>query len=255
MSVATGSSTRAQHHRTVKRELTESPHPEWVAAMIGDLKSEWNGVSESRLFRSTVDGPFPEEAWKRVILEYFGIVEAFPKYMGVYLGRTTFGQTEGDVLARDWLIGNIRVEALHAQWYIEWGMALGLDLDEIVHHRPGPEVAALQEYLWSVAYRGSLAEAFAAINYAIEGTTGDWTRVVMPQFIERFGDDKNALRWLAEHAEYDDAHPREALELIKITAQDEKTRSNVVEAARLSLQLFRRGFDACYDFTAASSAV
>jgi pyrroloquinoline quinone (PQQ) biosynthesis protein C len=97
-----------------------------------------------------------------------------------------------------------------------------------------------------VAYRGSLAEAFAAINYAIEGTTGEWTRLVMPAFKERFGDGGHALMWLAEHAEYDDAHPREALELIKITVQGEEERQRVEEATRLSLQLFRRGFDACH---------
>jgi Pyrroloquinoline quinone (Coenzyme PQQ) biosynthesis protein C len=166
--------------------------------------------------------------------------------MGVTLGRTTFGRRPGDILARDWLIGNIRTEALHAQWYIDWAIGLGLSYEEMVDHRPGPEVAALQEYLWSMAYRGTLAEAFGAINYAIEGTTGEWTRLVMPAFRERLGDGDQALMWLTEHAEYDDAHPREALELIKITITGEEERQTVEEAIRLSLQLFRRGFDACH---------
>lgn len=214
--------------------------------MIDDLAPDWAGVLESPLFQATVDGPFPERAWRHVVPEFFGIVEAFPKYMGAYLARTTFGRSTGDVLARDWLIGNIRVEALHAQWYIEWGLALGLTYDEIVQHRAGPEVSALQEYLWSVAYRGSLAEAFGAINYAIEGTTGEWTRLVIPHFNKLLGDDQQSLRWLTDHAEYDDAHPREALELIKITARTEEDQSKVTDATRLSLQLFRRAFDACY---------
>jgi pyrroloquinoline quinone (PQQ) biosynthesis protein C len=96
-----------------------------------------------------------------------------------------------------------------------------------------------------MAYRGSLAEAFAAVNYAIEGTTGEWTRLVMPAFRDHFGDDKYSLMWLVEHAEYDDAHPREALELIKITTRDEEERQLVEDATRRSLQLFRRGFDSC----------
>jgi pyrroloquinoline quinone (PQQ) biosynthesis protein C len=50
--------------------------------------------------------------------------------------------------------------------------------------------------------------------------------------------------WLVEHAEYDDAHPREALELIKITAREEE-REEIEAAIRRSLELFRRGFDAC----------
>jgi pyrroloquinoline quinone (PQQ) biosynthesis protein C len=167
--------------------------------------------------------------------------------MGVYLAKTTFGQTPGDHLARDWLIGNIRTEALHAQWYADWAAAHGIGFDELVSHRPCPEAGALYEYLWSVCYRGGLAEAFGAVNYAIEGTTGEWTRLVLPAFQERYGGDADALRWLTEHAEYDDAHPREAFELIKLTVRDEAEHARVESAVRRSLELFRRGFDASYE--------
>jgi pyrroloquinoline quinone (PQQ) biosynthesis protein C len=246
MTTGTRPPSRTAHHRSIKRELAESAHPIWVETMIANIKPEWSGVLESPLFEATVQGPFPESSWRRVLLDFFGVVECFPKYMGVMLGKTTFGRTPGDILAREWLIGNIRIEALHAQWFIDWACGLGLTYEEIIAHRPRPEVAALQEYLWSMVYRGSLAESFAAVNYAIEGATGEWTRLVMPAFTELLGDGDHALKWLAEHAEYDDAHPREALELIKITAQGEEEQERVEQATRLSLQLFRRGFDACH---------
>jgi len=172
-----------------------------VEEMLDELRPQWNAVSESPVFSGTVAEGVDEEVWRRIILEFFCVVEAFPKYMGVYLGRTTYGKSPGDVLARDWLIGNIRTEALHAQWFIDWGIGLGLTEEDIIAHRPGAEVASLYEYLWSVSYRGSLAEAFGAVNYAIEGTTGDWTRLVMPAFKERYGDDRHTLMWLAEHVE------------------------------------------------------
>lgn len=238
--------SRTRHHRTIKAELTESPHPPWLADMIGRLRPDWTAVLESPLFEATEQGEFPEESWRHVLREFFCVVEAFPKYMGVNLARTTFGRRPGDVLARDWLIGNIRTEALHAQWYIDWGVGHGLSYEEMVEHRPGPEVAALYEYLWSVSYRGSLAEAFGAVNYAIEGVTGEWTRLVLPAFRERFGTDRKPLLWLAEHAEYDDAHPREALELVKLTEQGPAERPQIESAVRRSLELFRRGFDACH---------
>jgi pyrroloquinoline quinone (PQQ) biosynthesis protein C len=214
--------------------------------MIGRLAPDWTGVLESPLFQATAHGEFPEASWRQVICEFFCVVEAFPKYMGVNLGKTTFGRRPGDVLARDWLIGNIRTEALHAQWFIDWGVGHGLSYEEIVTHRPGPDVAALHEYLWSVSYRGSLAEAFGAVNYAIEGVTGEWTRLVLPAFHRHFGDDRASLLWLVEHAEYDDAHPREALELIKITERGPDERPEIEAAVRRSLELFRRGFDACH---------
>lgn len=240
--------SRTQHHRSVKRDLAETPHPAWAQAMIDSLRPDWSAVLDAPVFAATATGEFPEEAWRRVLLDFFCVVEAFPKYMGVYLAKTTFGQTPGDHLARDWLIGNIRTEALHAQWYADWAAAHGIGYEELVSHRPCPEVAALHEYLWSVCYRGTLAEAFGAVNYAIEGTTGEWTRLVLPAFRKRCGDDSRALLWLAGHAEYDEAHPREAFELIKITVRDgdEAERAKVESATRRSLELFRRGFDASF---------
>jgi len=238
--------SRTQHHRTIKRELTETPHPDWALTMVNALRPDWSAVLEAPLFTRTAAGEFSDRAWRQVILDFFCVVEAFPKYMGVYLAKTTFGQTPGDYLARDWLIGNIRTEALHAQWYADWAAGHGIGYDELVSHRPCPEVAALYEYLWSVSYRGTLAEAFGAVNYAIEGTTGEWTRLVLPAFRERYGDDTQALLWLTEHAEYDDAHPREAFELIKITLRNESERAAVESATRRSLELFRRGFDASF---------
>ncbi|GAB2861704.1 iron-containing redox enzyme family protein [Actinoallomurus bryophytorum] len=215
--------------------------------MVDALRPDWSAVLEAPLFAATTERDFPEKAWRRMLLEFFCVVEAFPKYMGVYLAKTTFGQTPGDYLARDWLIGNIRTEALHAQWYADWAAAHGIGYDELVSHRPGPEVGALYEYLWSVCYRGTLAEAFGAVNYAIEGTTGEWTQLVLPAFRKLYPDDTRALLWLTEHAEYDDAHPREAFELIKITVGGEDERKKVESAARRSLELFRRGIDACLD--------
>jgi pyrroloquinoline quinone (PQQ) biosynthesis protein C len=236
--------SRTQHHRAIKSELTETPHPVWALTMLDGLKPEWTAVLDAPVFDATVNDDFPEAAWRRLLLDFFCVVEAFPKYMGVYLAKTTFGQTPGDYLARDWLIGNIRTEALHAQWYVDWAAALGIGFDELVSHRAGPEAGALYEYLWSVAYRGTLAEAFGAINYAIEGVTGEWTQLVLPAFRKRYPEDERALRWLVEHAEYDDAHPREAFELIKITVRDEAEHAKVEAAIRRSLELFRRGFDA-----------
>lgn len=238
--------SRTRHHRAVKEELAVRAHPDWARAMLDSLRPDWSAVLASPLFTATTEGPFPDEAWRRVLLDFFCVVEAFPKYMGVYLAKTTFGKSPRDHLARDWLIGNIRTEALHAQWYVEWAEAHGIGYEELVSHRPGPEAGALYEYLWSVCYRGTLAEAFGAVNFAIEGVTGEWSRLVLPAFRDRYGEDRHALMWLTQHVEYDDAHPREAFELIKIMVRDEDDRCAVESATRRSLELFRRGFDAGY---------
>ena len=58
----------------------------------------------------------------------------------------------------------------------------------------------------------------AATNYAIEGVTGDWCKMVWNskdyKFLFKEGERKRALKWIHAHAAYDDKHPVEALDTI-----------------------------------------
>ncbi len=238
-------SSRGPRHQQTTQELAPTAHPPWVEEMISDIQPHWNRVLASPLFTATAEGELPVDAWRRTLLDFFCVVEAFPKYLGVTLAKTTFGRYPGDTLARDWLIGNIRVEAAHARWFLDWAAGYGITAGEIAEHRPSPQPAAVHEYLWSIAYRGTLAEAVGAINYAIEGTTGEWSRRVLPAFVRYHGPGSPALTWLEQHAEYDDAHPREALEIVKSAAGPDE-RDRVRSAVQRSLELFARGFEACW---------
>jgi pyrroloquinoline quinone (PQQ) biosynthesis protein C len=241
------------HPRSVRarREtLTATPHPQWATRMLERLRPDWNAVLESEVFAATRPGAFPVEIWSRILFEFFCVVESFPKYMGVTLAKTTFGQSPKDELARTWLIGNIRVEARHVEWYIDWAAGHGIGRGELIGHRPNAAVGALDSWLWSVAYRGSLAEAVGAINYAIEGTTGEWTRRVLPVFTEHYDHDKTTLAWIVNHAEYDDKHPVQALEIVKnaLSADGVPPPSQIArteDAIRRTLRLFRAGLDSC----------
>ena len=63
------------------------------------------------------------------------------------------------------------------------------------------------------------------------------------------------MKWLEEHAHYDDAHPHEALEIIKAaTDQLSDEPARVTEAARKSLELFGKMWEACYDAEMSSAA-
>ncbi|HEY8973820.1 MAG TPA: hypothetical protein VIN75_06355, partial [Burkholderiaceae bacterium] len=57
-----------------------------------------------------------------------------------------------------------------------------------------------------------------ATNYAVEGATGEWSCVVCSQdtYARSLPDEirSPAMRWLKVHAEYDDTHPWEALDII-----------------------------------------
>lgn len=240
-------SVRSRRHREVKDNLNGTAHPAWIEQMLESHAGVWNAVVHSTPFKHTASGSFPAETWRRVIKDFFCVVEAFPKYMGLTLAKTTWGKTPRDYLARDWLIGNIRVEALHVVWYVDWARGHGISDTDLASHRPSPEVAALHEWLWSIAYRGSLPEAIGAINYAIEGTTGEWSRLVLPAFEALYGSDPAApqkLAWLSAHAKYDDEHPIEAMEIVKFSTRPEQ-QADVASAILRSLELFSLGFEAC----------
>jgi pyrroloquinoline quinone (PQQ) biosynthesis protein C len=233
-----------------RESLTATPNPAWATDMIERLHSDWEAVHESPVFDMTSPDAPRGPAWRAFILEHFCIVENFPKYMGLELAKTTYGLTPKDYLARAWLIGNIRVEARHAEWYIDWGTGHGLTREELFAHRPAPAAGALDSWLWSVAHRGTLAESIGAINYAVEGTTGEWCRKILPAFRGAYPGDKVTLAWLAGHAEYDDKHPVQAFEIIKnaLSADGEPSREQVQrveDAIRRSLHLLRATLDGC----------
>ena len=79
-------------------------------------------------------------------------------------------------------------------------------------------LAALSHWCWYVCDRASLAVAIAATNYAVEGATGEWSCVVCSKttYAESLPAHLRApaMRWLRVHAEYDDTHPWEALEIV-----------------------------------------
>jgi len=239
-----------------KHPLPTTEHPPWLAAMVGTLDEAWQRAAWPRLFAETARGQLPPlGAWRRVLSDFFVIVESFPKYMALSLAKTTYGQRAGDARVRRWLLQNIAVEGRHAEWYLDWLDAVGVSPEEVVKHVPCEEVRALHDHLWRCCEHGSLAEGIAAANWAIEGVTGIWSRGVAETFRGYANDgvriDAKSMMWLNAHARYDDAHPDEALEALKIYVDGEGGRRGnplgVQWAARRALELFAAGVERCYD--------
>lgn len=251
-SSTTTTPARPRRHRQTKDHLIATAHPAWLEEMITRQQPMWDRVTNADVMRVTADGEFPDRTWRNIILEFWCVVEAFPKYMGLTLAKTTFGRSPRDYLARDWLIGNIRIESMHAAWYLDWAHAHDITEAQLLSHRPGPEIAALHEWLFSIAHRGSLAQAVGAINYAMEGTTGEWSRAVYGSFERRYAntpDASRSLAWLRAHAKYDDMHPIEALEIVKMSAHPHE-QAEVSSSVLRSLELFARALEACHAHSA-----
>ncbi|MFL6679255.1 MAG: iron-containing redox enzyme family protein, partial [Burkholderiaceae bacterium] len=99
-----------------------------------------------------------------------------------------------------------------------WAAAAGLTLNDLRSGTDIEEMEALAHWCWVVCDRAELAVAIAATNYAVEGATGEWSCVVCSQdtYAQSLPAEirSPAMRWLKVHAEYDDTHPWEALDIV-----------------------------------------
>ncbi len=171
--------------------------------------SDFDLVTSRKIFQQTIEGPFPEKAWKSIINDFWIIVENFPKYMALILNRCD--NYVEHKKARNFLLRNMAVEARHAEWYIDWAKAHEIIIpnNNPIH----PTVVKLHEHL-VFASQTTVEYSIACINYAIEGATGEWSKKVLPAFEAKYNSNDKALRWLRAHASYDDSHPRIAKQII-----------------------------------------
>ncbi len=217
-------------------------YPLWVREIVADVQGLKAAVAAHRLFRQMRDGVLPPHAAANFFIRVWPVIEQFPQYMGRNLAKLQFGKPGHD-LARIFLTRNVRVEQSHADYWVAWAEAGGVPYEALLRGSAAAPSAALAHWCWYICDRGSLAEAMAATNYAVEGATGEWAQLVCSA--DRYAGSlpenkrKSGMRWLRAHARYDDSHPWEALEIVaSILGADPGPRE--IEAIRAAI---RRSYD------------
>ena len=198
--------------------MEASSYPVWAQQLIQDCSSAKAKVVEHELYQRMRDGQLSPKIMRQYLIGGWPVVEQFAVYMANNLAKTRFARHPGEDMARRWLMRNIRVELNHADYWIHWSEAHGVSLDDLKAQRVSPHLHALSHWCWHTSSADSLIVAIAATNYAIEGATGEWSAVVCSsgEYAELFPEEsrKRAMKWLKMHAQYDDSHPWEALEII-----------------------------------------
>lgn len=194
-------------------------YPAWAQDMVADCAPSKQRVVEHELFQRMRDVTLPEPAARNFLVGVWPVIEQFPQFMAMSLLKVRYGRTRGQDMARRYLIRNIRVEQNHADHWVEWAAGHGISRDELIHGDVPLATHALSHWCWHTCERDTLAASMAATNYAIEGATGEWALIVCSKddYENSFADPdvrKKATKWLRLHAEYDDSHPWEALEII-----------------------------------------
>lgn len=198
--------------------LTEvSSYPQWAQDMIGECDPVKKTVVDHELWRAMCTGEDPEIT-PRFLVGAWPAIERFPCYMARSLLKTRYGRSEGENLARRWLVRNIRVEQNHAEYWLTWAEGAGVPRERVLHGILPAGTQALANWCEQVSSGDSLAASLAAVNYGVEGATGEWSRILYESesFAAQYPEQtrRGSLRWLQLHAAYDDTHPWEALELV-----------------------------------------
>ncbi len=242
------------------RQLEITPHQPWAQQFWDDLVPIKDQVANHPVFQKMADGSLHLACFRHALLHFYPLVARFPSYMSMSLAKAIHFDQAGIVDARNWLIQNIKVEERHLNWYRDWACGFGLSAEQLDSVTPPAAMNAVNHYLWSVGYREGIAESIAATNLAIEWATGDWTKKVyqgINAYTSQEGVEitsqegveisRRTLAWLRAHAQYDDLHPYEAMELIKRLADhDPAMQKRAFEAAAQGLAYYKLALDDCY---------
>ncbi|MBB3227691.1 pyrroloquinoline quinone (PQQ) biosynthesis protein C [Luteibacter sp. Sphag1AF] len=193
-------------------------YPTWAQDMVSSCADARQGIVEHSMWDAMRAAKLDAISTRNFMVGVWPVIERFPGYMSHSLLKTRYGRSQGDDMARRWLVRNIRVEQNHADYWLNWAEGAGVAREEVLTGRSPAGSQALAEWCEEVSARDSLAAGIAATNYAVEGATGDWSQLIWEskayaESLPIIGR-KASLRWLQLHAAYDDTHPWEALEIV-----------------------------------------
>lgn len=225
-------------------------YPVWLQRVVRENAADKQRVVEHELFRLMRDAQLPLAAMQRFLVGVWPTIEQFPRFMAKNLEKAGYGDGAGEDMARRYLIHNIRVEQKHADHWVEWAKCADLTLHDLKAGRDIEGLEALAHWCWYVSDRASLAVGVAATNYAVEGATGEWACFVCSKttYAESIPEARRvpAMRWLKVHAEYDDTHPWEALDIVATLLGHAPTRAQidqVRDATRSSYRYMEMALD------------
>ena len=233
-------------------EIELTPHPEWVREFVDSVAPDRARVVQSPFFDDMAKGTLSMSIFRCGLVGFYPLVESFPSYLKLVLKKVPKDKDKRSNLARSWLAANIEIERRHAAWYRQWARDFGVPSDTFSRTVvPPAEMDAVNNYLWRIGTQGTLSECFAAINYGIEGPSGDWTQLVAPNIQAYEGRPgvkfrKGTLLWIKAHAAYDARHTPESLELIKLFATTKQEQDKVKIAAKRSMEYYAMAAEACY---------
>jgi pyrroloquinoline quinone (PQQ) biosynthesis protein C len=222
----------------------------WVDDLSSYVKPYWEHLLNGPWAEGVTNGTLTLPEMQGWMIQLYPFIHAFPKFLAEALIKCE------DDYSRGFYIMNIRVEKSHAEQWLWMGEGFGACRQDMLALASNGgqllrDVQSLNDWLWYINTKGSLAEAAAATSFAIEGMAGDIARKITDGF--QYYRDHSAVdlcpktyRWMRQHAHYDDEHPKIALEIVQRYATTEALRTRAMLAAKRSLELLDNALITAY---------
>ena len=97
----------------MKIELTD--HPLWIKEFLLEIADYEDRILEGECFTEMAKGELPIDVFRQVMINFYPLIENFPKYMALILAKVPMEDSPEANMARHWLIHNLNIERLHAE--------------------------------------------------------------------------------------------------------------------------------------------
>src|SRR5438105_2179974 len=132
-------------------------YPGWAQELVQECSDAKQGVVNHELFHMMKENKLPPEPSRNFLMGVWPVIEQFPQYMALNLLKVHYGRTLGQDMARKYLIRNIRVEQNHADFWIDWAAAAGVDKESLLYGSVPLATHALSHWCWHTCERDGLA--------------------------------------------------------------------------------------------------
>ncbi|MEA3119718.1 MAG: hypothetical protein QOI13_2988 [Paraburkholderia sp.] len=227
-------------------------YPAWLGDVLDKTAGAKQRVIAHPIFAAMREAQLTTRQAETFLVNGWPVVVQFPQYMAMMLQRLRYGHSRGEDMARRFLTRNIRVEQNHADYWVDWAAAHDVSKLTLMKGSSASLAYALSHWCWKSGNADRLAASIAAINYAIEGITGEWSTFVCSSdaYALSFAPTirRKAMRWLSLHAHYDDEHPWEALDIVATLLGNAPDANEIYEVQRsieMSFEYYKIGLDCC----------
>jgi pyrroloquinoline quinone (PQQ) biosynthesis protein C len=215
-------------------------NPTWVADMDRALEPLREAILDLPVVVDASENRLADKAMQNFLVAFYPIIRDFPHWLGLLLARSPAS-------GREFFEDNIRVERRHDAMWRAMGDGFGVPKDRFRHAEPLlPAVQSFHSYLTEHCTAAPFALAVSATNYAVEGVAQRISEKALRGLSQNEKIGPRGRWWLEEHAKYDDEHPIHALEIIKDCVARGDDSTDVVDAAKRSLDLMKHAMLACY---------